>query len=151
MVNNFQRIGAVSNAHVGDDFEDTAQLYFLSQGKRLQKRFKVSLGLSSKKVHDFDLGAAQPPVLVECKSHKWTSGGKVPSGKIHIWNEAMYYFHLAPRGYRKILFVLRDYDDKKRETLAQYYIRTQRHLIPDDVEILEFDATKSTAVSLPVR
>ena len=51
----------------------------------------------------------------------------------------MYFFHIAPPEYRKIMFVLRDYSDKRRETLAQYYIRNFSHLIPDDVEIWEFD------------
>jgi len=56
-----------------------------------------------------------------------------------VWNEAMYYFHLAPENYQKILFVLRHYSPKKKETLAEYYIRTYAHLIPNSVEIWEYD------------
>jgi len=51
----------------------------------------------------------------------------------------MYYFYVAPDGYRKILFVLKDYSEKRHETLAEYYIRTKNHLIPKGVEIWEFD------------
>ena len=51
----------------------------------------------------------------------------------------MYYFLVAPPGFRKILFVLRDMSEWRQETLAEYYIRTYRHLIPEDVEIWEFD------------
>ena len=51
----------------------------------------------------------------------------------------MYYFLVAPPGFRKILFVLRDMSERRQETLAEYYIRTYRHLIPGDVEIWEFD------------
>ena len=151
MVNNFQRIGAVSNAHAGRDFENAAQVFFRRQGITLQKGFEIPVGLSSKKARQFDLGSTNPPVLVECKSHTWTSGGNVPSAKITVWNEAMYYFFLAPREFRKILFVLRDYNSKRDETLAQYYIRNHGNLIPDNVEILEFDSTSSNVVSLLAR
>ena len=51
----------------------------------------------------------------------------------------MYLFYAAPTGYRKIFFVLKDYSLKRQETLAEYYIRTTSHLIPNDVEIWEFD------------
>ena len=149
MVNNFQREGSSSNTHAGRDFETVAQEYFLKQGVLLEKGHSILIGVAdSKKMRKFDLGSDSPPVLVECKSHKWTSGGHVPSAKITVWNEAMYYFHLAPPEYRKILFVLRDYSDKRGETLAQYYIRNRGHLIPADVEILEFNGADDTAVWL---
>ncbi len=149
MVENFQREGSSSNSHAGRDFETTAQTYFRSQGISLEKGHSILLGVAdTKKKHEFDLGSGGPPVLVECKSHRWTSGGNVPSAKITVWNEAMYYFHLAPTEYRKIMFVLRDYSEKKKETLAQYYIRNHGHLIPDDVEIVEFNDADGTAVCL---
>ncbi len=56
-----------------------------------------------------------------------------------VWNEAMYYFQLAPKDFQKILFVLRHYNPKKKETLVEYYIRTYAHLIPNGVEIWEYD------------
>ncbi len=142
MKNNFQRIGSKSNAQVGNDFEK------LAKGV-LEKKFNCSfscnysieIGLSKKKKHNFDLG--NDNILVECKSHKWTSGDNVPSAKLTVWNEAMYYFMLSPKGYRKIFFVLKDFNQKKQETLAEYYTRTYFHLIPDDVEIWEYDKKKS--------
>ena len=148
MVNNFQRIGSTSNSQVGSDFETVAQKYFLQKGIALQKSYSVHIGVSKKKERQFDLGTDSPPVLVECKSHKWTSGGNLPSAKITVWNEAMYCFLLAPEEFRKVLFVLRDFDEKRGETLAQYYVRNYGHLIPDDVEILEYDELKSEAVRL---
>ena len=107
MVNNFQKIGSVSNAHVGSDFEKVAQEYFGRQGIVLRKGHSVQIGFSSKRDHKFDLRADKPPMLVECKAHTWTAGGNVPSAKITVWNEAMLYFSLAPSDCRKILFVLR--------------------------------------------
>lgn len=141
MVNNFQRVGSVSNAHVGRAFETEAQRYF--QGERgisLRKDYPVKVGAPGrdKKEKKFDLGSDDPPVLVECKSHRWTTGGNVPSAKMTVWNEAMYYFSLAPARYERILFVLRDYSEKHGESLAEYYRRTHGHLIPDGVEILEY-------------
>ena len=139
MVNNFQRVGSVSNAQVGDAFEATAQEYFRQQGITLQRNYQVPVGVSSKKPRKFDLGSGDPPVLVECKSHTWTGGGNVPSAKLTVWNEAMFYFLLAPEGFRKVLFVQRDFSERRNETLAEYYVRTYAHLIPDDVEVLEYD------------
>ena len=145
MVNNFQRLGAISNADVGSDFETAAQEWFLNEGVRLQRNYSVEVGLSKMKERTFDLGSSEPPVLVECKSHKWTSGGNVPSAKITVWNESMYYFLLAPPGFRKVLFVLRDVSEKRGESLAEYYVRNHSHLIPNDVEILEYDVSNMTA------
>ena len=145
MVNNFQRPGAVSNADVGRDFETAAQKWFLNKGVRLQKNYGVEVGLSRKKERKFDLGSSELPVLVECKSHKWTAGGNVPSAKITVWNESMYYFLLAPPDFRKVLFVLRDFSEQRGESLAEYYVRNHSHLIPDDVEIWEYDASNMTA------
>lgn len=140
IVTSFQRIGSVSNAHVGSDFEKSAQETLASQGFELARAFALPIGIGErKKEHRFDLGSASPEIVVECKSHRWTAGGNVPSAKMTVWNEAMYYFALAPKSYRKILFVLRDYSSKKKETLAQYYVRTYDHLVPDEVEIWELD------------
>lgn len=63
----------------------------------------------------------------------------MPSAKVTVWNESMYYFHIAPQRYRKVLFVLRDTHTKRNESLAEYYVRTCSHLIPNGVSIMEFD------------
>ena len=144
MVNNFQRVGAVSNAQVGSNFERLARDYFRQSGcGELRSGYSVPIGVINKKERKFDLGSENPPILVECKSHTWTSGGNVPSAKLTVWNEAMLYFLLAPKTYRKILFVLRDFNDRRGETLAEYYIRSYGHLIPDDVEVLEYEEINS--------
>lgn len=135
-----QRVGSVSNAHVGTDFESVALDYYAGVGLALERRFPVELGVdSTKKIHCFDLGSKAGRMLVECKSHRWTVGGRVPSAKMAVWNEAMYYFHLAPPVYRKVLFVLHDRREKAGESLQAYYKRTYSHLIPPKVEFLEWD------------
>ena len=151
MNDNFQRSGADSNAVVGRIFETIAQEWFRKEGILLQKNYRVEIGLANKKVREFDLGSGEPPILVECKSHKWTNSGNVPSAKITIWNEAMYYFLLAGEGFRKVLFVLRDFSEKRGESLAEYYVRSCNHLIPDDVEILEYDLSNDTTAIAQAR
>jgi hypothetical protein len=143
---NFQRAGSRSNTHVGHAFEEDARTFFTSQHIVLVPGFVVPVGIhGTKKPHKFDLGCENPPILVECKSHTWTKTGNVPSAKITVWNEAMYYFHAAPAQYRKILFVLKDNHVKKTQTLANYYLRTHSHLVPDGVEIWEFDSASKHA------
>lgn len=146
---NFQRVGSISNAHVGREFEALAQTYFANMGTKLELNFPMDVGFGSrKKLRKFDLGSEDPAILVECKSHRWTSGGNIPSAKITVWNEAMYYFHLAPQNYRKIFFVLRDFSEKRGCTLAEYYLRNYFHLVPDGVEVWEYDADMATATQI---
>jgi len=142
----FQRIGSKSNAQVGVDFEILAQEYFKKQGASLIRGHAVHIGISTKvKLHAFDLGCETHKVLVECKSHRWTAGHNIPSAKLTVWNEAMYYFLAAPQEYRKILFVLLDLRNGTGESLAKYYVRTNNHLIPPGVEIWECDEVSRQA------
>lgn len=146
-INNFQRVGSVSNAHAGSDFETQALSFFLKQGISLTKNFSVPVGIGdAKKAHRFDLGSEDPPVLVECKSHTWTQGGNMPSAKMTVWNEAMFYFHAAPVSYRKILFVLKH--NRREISLAAYYLKTHVHIAPSGVEVWEFDQACMTAERL---
>lgn len=113
----------------------------------MTRNFAVPVGVDSqKKDHKFDLGSAHPPILVECKSHTWTQGGNMPSAKMTVWNEAMYYFHIAPPHYRKVFFVLKH--SRRDVSLATYYLRKYSHLIPAKVEIWEYDEIEGTAKQL---
>jgi hypothetical protein len=143
---NFQRVGAVSNAHVGRDFEAIARQWLQQQGISTSENFAIpiAVGSNTPKLRRFDLGSDNPKVLVECKSHRWTSGDKMPSAKMTVWNEAMYYFHLAPSDYRKIMFVLHDISPSRGESLVAYYLRTHGHLVPAGVEFWEYDASTQT-------
>jgi len=143
---NSQRKGGKSNTHVGRDFEEKIKTYFQKQCVSLTPNLSISIGINQKKKpHKFDLGNANKKIIVECKSHTWTESGNVPSAKITTWDQAMYYFHVCPPGYRKIFIVLKDYCPKRRETLCEYYLRTKEHLISEDVEIWEFDQSTMAA------
>ena len=138
---NFQRNGSISNTHVGRAFEERAQKVLAEYGVRLNADHNVPCGLSGvRKRHAFDLGSESPRVIVECKSHTWTSGGNVPSAKMKNWAEAMFYFHMAPPDYRKIFIVERSVRSGRDETLLGYFLRTQAHMIPPDVEFWELDS-----------
>jgi len=145
----FQRKGGVSNTQVGIDFEEEARLYFESQGMKVELNVPIEIGINDqKKAHKFDLVDKTRKILIECKAHTWTEGGNVPSAKMTTWNQAMYYFCASPSGYRKILFVLRDLCPRRKITLGHYYINANKHLIPTDVEVLEYDMNEKTAARI---
>lgn len=141
MSNNFQRTNSISNAHAGKDFEDIVKDIFNNMGMVVEEGILVDIGHSIKKPHRFDLGYAKDnnKIVIECKSHTWTSGDNIPSAKLTVWNEVMYYFSLTPSEFRKILVVKKDHSIRRNETLAQYYVRVHDHLIPHSVEIYEVD------------
>ena len=147
---NFQRNGATSNAEVGRNFEIMVQEYFANQTRlNLVANLSLEIGVDKKKKkHTFDLGNIDQKIIVECKSHTWTESGNVPSAKLAVWNEAMYYFYISPQDYKKIFVALKDFSQKKNETLAEYYIRTHEHLIPPDVEIWEYNLKNKCAEKL---
>lgn len=72
-MNNFQRVGAISNAHVGKEFEKIAHNYFKSIKFNVEENYSIPLGIGEfKKSHLFDLGGLNHednPFVVECKSH----------------------------------------------------------------------------------
>lgn len=141
----FQRVGAKSNTQVGIDFESAATRALLAAGIKVERNFAVAIGVGAlKKKHRFDLGSGNPLTVVECESHRWTTGGNVPSAKLTVWNEAMYYFALCPLGFRRIFFVLRDFSQSRGMTLAEHYLSRYLHLAPEGVEFWEYDeATQS--------
>lgn len=137
-MSNFQRAGSISNSHVGRAFELRAQRALAAHDLVLELNHKVPCGLGTlKKDHAFDLGSETPKVIVECKSQTWTAGDKVPSAKMKNWAEAMFYFHMAPAGYRKVFLVEQSLRQRNGESLLAYFRRTQVHMIPPDVEFWE--------------
>jgi len=137
-----------SNKARGSSFSKRVGEYLSKAGLNLTPEYPVALGLSvhHKKVHCFDLGDEK--TLVECKYYGWTEGGNNPSAKISILNEAMMYFVCVPAGFRKLLFLPKTKTKGVRrvETFLEYYIRLYQFLIPDDVEVWEFDETTGAAL-----
>ncbi len=151
-MSNFQREGSISNAHVGKDFEKSTFQYFSKRGIILKTNYAIPLGTGKiKKEHRFDLGGQLDnglKIIVECKSHRWTTGGNVPSAKLTVWNEVMLYFSLLKKEDIKILFVLKDFSEKKNLSLAEYYASTYKHLVSEGVAIIEYDVSTMQATKV---
>ena len=132
----------MSNRERGEAFARRVGEYLAREGFLVEPEHGVEVGLNTlrKKLHRFDYG--NDSLLVECKYYDWTAGGNNPSAKISTLNEAMMYFHMAPKSYRKMLFIsaTKKKGVRKPETFAEYYVRMHGHFIPDDVEVFEFSA-----------
>ncbi|MFY9158372.1 hypothetical protein [Aquirufa ecclesiirivi] len=124
----------------GKEFEKKSALAFEnSEDIKLLRNFKIELGIKVQKHHYFDFGCSISKIIIECKNHSWTKSGNIPSAKMSIWNEAMFYFCLAPNEYRKILIVRNQKNAEKNKSLVEYYLKTYPHFIPKNVEIWEYD------------
>jgi len=135
------------NPATGAKFELLIKEYFRKKGISLERPFILKIGASSlKKEHNFDLGSKTLKIVIECKSHTWTETGNAPSAKMSVWNEAMYYFSLVPKKYKKIFFFKKSL--RRGESLGQYYIRRYSHLIPKNVELWEFCVNSNRAKKL---
>lgn len=133
------------NAQRGRDFEQLVRNVFdAEQGLRLTLSMSVPIGRPSK-AHNFDLGSVDPAVVVECKNYTWTRTNNVPSAKITTLREAVFYLRLSPPGYRRILALKRHNHPDRAESLAEYFVRLNRHLL-DDVEVVEISENGSLSV-----
>jgi hypothetical protein len=134
--NNFQRVGSKSNTDVGREFQEEAQRYFATAGIRLESNIRIPIG-DPPKSRQFSLGSVDPPMLVICKSLTWTGSENTPSAKIKTINRVMQLFGLCDKRFRRVLFMLKSM--RRGESLARYYVRTQRHLIGPNIEVWDFD------------
>ena len=117
---------------------------------QLNPAHRVPCGLGTvRKNHSFELGSEDPKVIVECKSHTWTSGGHVPSAEMKNWAKAMFYFHMAPRDYRRIFVPERSVRRGQGKSLLGYFLRTQTHMLPPDVEFWELAGEHLAAHEVP--
>lgn len=98
---------------------------------------KIPIGKPSK-LHSFDIADNERNVVVECKCYTWTEAGNVPSAKMGFTNEAAFYLSFLPESIEKMIVMLRAEHPKRNETLAEYYFRTNRHLL-GKIKIFEFD------------
>lgn len=126
-------IGAEFQRLVKDWFEKNYKLEF-----ELEK--KIAIG-NPPKDHKFDIVCEQKKIVIECKRYTWTQTGHVPSAKMGFTNEAAFYLSFLPKEYDKYIVMLYSYHDKRKQSLAEYYYQTYRHLI-GDTHVLEYDPEK---------
>ena len=103
--------------------------------------YKIPIG-EPKKDHKFDIVNPEKKIAIECKRYTWTETGNVPSAKMGFANEAAFYLSFLPEEYDKIIVLLKSYNSKREETLAEYYYRINHHLL-GDVKVAEFDPEES--------
>jgi hypothetical protein len=122
-------------------------LYLKEQvGLDLQGQSAVEIGLDRiKKLKRFDLGSEKPAIIVECKAYAWRQKG-VPNAKNNNLTEALLELAVAPKHYRRTLFIARDL--RKGISLASNYIACYGHLIHPSVEIWELDVETGKAERL---
>ena len=137
----------------GNDFQQKVMNWFTNQYDQEFKpepEIKIGVPKAPKKKHKFDIANEDHSIVIECKRYTWTKTGNVPSAKIRSLNEAMFFLYLLPKSCRKVLAISRSTHPAQTETLAEYYVRTNAHLI-GDVEVMEFDTEKNTMRSLNVK
>lgn len=134
----------MTNTFKGSKFEEVTKLLLEEYlQEKLEEQKKVEIGFEEKREHRFDLGNSN--YLIECKAYEWTKENNSPSAKLSTLRETLYYFFLAPKEYKKIL-VLKKSGVKNGETVLDYFIRLNYHLIPKDVEIFEIDMDKKLLI-----
>lgn len=133
-----EEVNVESNVASGAAFQALAARVM---GEHLGCSFRLEVPLaigSPAKNHRFDLVSADGRFVGECKSFTWTATGKMPSAKITTMNEAVFYLSFLPDRVMRFLVVKRDLRHGHGESLADYFWRTNRHLLAG-VRVYEID------------
>lgn len=126
-----------SRAHFEEKSQSLAENAFQNQvAELLSGYFGVSFGQNRPiaignppKYHRFDLVSSDMRYIGECKDYSWTESGNAPSAKLAAVNEAIFYLSFLPRDVVRFVVMRRAVHPKRKETLAEYYYRTYRHLL----------------------
>ena len=110
-------------------------------GAEFELEKKIPIGTPAKD-HKFDIVDASRTIAIECKRYTWTETGNVPSAKMGFTNEAAFYLSFLPDSYEKYIVMLKSHHPKRNESLAEYYFRTNHHLI-GKIKVAEYDPEKN--------
>ena len=126
------------NPRVGKEFQLAVKEWFEeAYTSPFEIERKIAIGRPAK-LHSFDISSLDESIVVECKCYTWTETGNVPSAKMGFTNEAAFYLSFLPDDAERIIVMLHAEHAKRNETLAEYYFRTNRHLL-GRIKIYEFD------------
>ena len=126
------------NPRVGKEFQLAVKEWFEeAYTSPFEIEHKIAIGHPAK-LHSFDISSLDESIVVECKCYTWTESGNVPSAKMGFVNEAAFYLSFLPDDTERIIVMLHAEHLKRNETLAEYYFRTNRHLL-GKIKIYEFD------------
>lgn len=124
------RNGAIFRSQVRDWFEK-------QYGTGFELERKIAIGNPAKD-HKFDIVNEDKKIAIECKRYTWTETGNVPSAKMGFTNEAAFYPSFLPDSYEKYIVMPCFHHAKRNESLAEYYYRTNKHLI-GKTKVAEYD------------
>lgn len=128
-------VGKMFQLAVQQWFQDTLHIPF-----EIEK--KIAIG-NPAKLHSFDIASTDGKIVIECKCYTWTESGNIPSAKMGFANEAAFYLSFLPKETDKSIVMLKATHPKRSETLAEYYFRTNRHLL-GNIKVCEFDPNTGT-------
>ncbi len=135
------RAGNSANPGNGAAFQKSVRDWFVNHyGPGFELETKIPIGTSDerKKDHKFDIVNLKQKIVIECKRYTWTETGNVPSAKMGFTNEAAFYLSFLPDDYEKYIVMLKSNHTKRKESLAEYYFRTNRHLLGKTI-VAEYD------------
>ena len=124
------RIGAFFQKQVMKWFHDKYGIEF-----ELEK--KIPIG-EPPMDHKFDIASEDGRIVIECKRYTWTKTGNVPSAKLRSVNEAALFLSFLENVEEKYIVMLKTHHPNKSESLAEYYYRTNGHLLRG-TKVAEFD------------
>lgn len=131
------------NTAKGRDFQKRAAEILTRHFKvRFHTEFPILIG-DPPKYHKFDLVSDDQRYIGECKNYSWTETGNVPSAKMGFINEAVFYLQHIPRDKERFIVLRRDVNVKRKESLAEFYYLTNKHLL-NGVYIIEIDVLNET-------
>ena len=130
------------NPKRGADFQKQVLGWFQNEyGVEFELEKKIPIGNPAKD-HEFDIVDTAGTFAIECKRYTWTETGNVPSAKMGFTNEAAFYLSFLPDSYEKYIVMLKSLHPKRNESLAEYYFRTNHHLI-GKIKVAEYDPEKN--------
>ena len=126
------------NPKIGRRFQEKVKQWFEVNGSaEFELEHPILIG-NPAKLHKFDIADKSENIVIECKAYVYTMNGNIPSAKLATLNEAVFYFSFLPPETDKILIMAYATHPKKKETLAEYYIRINGHLL-GNVRVWEFN------------
>ena len=131
------------NPKKGAVFQGQVQQWFQqSYGIEFELEKKIPIGYPPK-FHKFDIVDVNNSIAVECKCYTWTETGNVPSAKMGFCNAAAFYLSFLPDEYEKIIVMLYSWNEHRSESLAEYYFRTNYHLL-GKTKVAEYNPNDNT-------
>ena len=130
------------NPKKGREFEIAVKQWFESYyNKPFENNKPFGIG-NPPKPHKFDVVSCDDSIIAECKCYTWTETGNIPSAKMGFANEAVFYLSFILTA-KTFIVMKKSIHTKRTETLAEYYYRTNKHLL-GSTKVLEYDVKEKS-------